>query len=88
MLSDTRLFHRSDPDFPTTAILQQRLVAAGRVAQARPDTCRHPRDAAGDSDAHVHALTHTCLTKPTASAVEAAPRVAAADSQPLTEGPR
>jgi hypothetical protein len=36
MPSDTRLFHRSDPDFPTTAILQQRLVAAGRVAGEGP----------------------------------------------------
>ena len=36
MHSDTRLFHRADPDFPTTQVLQQRLIAAGRVAGEGP----------------------------------------------------
>ncbi len=31
MMSDTRVFRRSDPDFPTTVAVQKRLVAAGRV---------------------------------------------------------
>lgn len=32
MMSDTRLFHRSDPDFPTTRAVQQRLIDSGRLA--------------------------------------------------------
>ena len=31
MMSDTRLFRRTDPDFPVTKAAQQRLVDAGRV---------------------------------------------------------
>lgn len=36
MLDDTRLFRRSDPDFPTTRAVQQRLITAGRVAGEGP----------------------------------------------------
>lgn len=36
MLDDTRLFRRSDPDFPTTRAVQARLVAAGRVQGEGP----------------------------------------------------
>lgn len=36
MMSDTRLFRRTDPDFPTTQAVQQRLVDAGRVAGEGP----------------------------------------------------
>jgi len=31
MTSDTRVFRRSDPDFPITSAVQNRLVASGRV---------------------------------------------------------
>lgn len=36
MLDDTRLFRRTDPDFPTTRAVQARLVAAGRVEGEGP----------------------------------------------------
>ncbi len=36
MLDDTRLFRRSDPDFPTTRTVQQRLITAGRVEGEGP----------------------------------------------------
>lgn len=36
MMSDTRLFRRTDPDFPVTKAAQQRLVDAGRVEGESP----------------------------------------------------
>ena len=36
MMDDARLFRRTDPDFPTTRAVQQRLVAAGRVEGEGP----------------------------------------------------
>ena len=36
MMSDTRLFRRSDPDFPTTRAAQRRLIDAGRVEGEGP----------------------------------------------------
>ena len=36
MMSDIRLFRRTDPDFPTTLATQQSLVAAGRVEGEGP----------------------------------------------------
>jgi len=36
MMTDTRLFRRTDPDFPTTKAVQQRLVHAGRVQGEGP----------------------------------------------------
>ena len=36
MLTDDRLFRRSDLDFPTTRVMQKRLVAAGRVEGEGP----------------------------------------------------
>jgi hypothetical protein len=36
MMNDTRVFRRSDPDFPTTAALQRRLIANGRVEDEGP----------------------------------------------------
>ena len=36
MMDDARLFRRTDPDFPTTRAMQQRLVAAGRVEGEGP----------------------------------------------------
>ncbi len=36
MMSDTRLFRRTDPDFPTTQAVQKRLVDAGRVTGEGP----------------------------------------------------
>lgn len=48
MLDDTRLFCRSDADFPTTRAVQQRLVAAGHVegeGPLDPARMRRPTDA-------------------------------------------
>jgi hypothetical protein len=51
MFDDTRIFRRSNPDFPTTKAAQQRLITAGRVegenktpyrAMARPPQGRRP----------------------------------------------
>lgn len=42
MMDDTRLFRRSDPDFPTTRVVQQRLVAAGRVHGEGPRAAGSP----------------------------------------------
>ena len=36
MLDNPRLFRRTDPDFPTTRAVQERLVAAGRVEGEGP----------------------------------------------------
>ncbi len=36
MMNDTRVFRRSDPDFPTTVSLQRRLIANGRVEGEGP----------------------------------------------------
>ena len=36
MISDTRVFRRSDPDFTTTLAVQKRLVVAGRVDGEEP----------------------------------------------------
>jgi hypothetical protein len=36
MMNDTRVFRRSDPDFPTTVALQRRLIANGRVEGEGP----------------------------------------------------
>ena len=36
MLTEDRPFRRSDPDFPTTRVMQKRLVAAGRVEGEGP----------------------------------------------------
>ncbi len=36
MMDDARLFRRTDPDFPVTRAVQQRLVAAGRVEGEGP----------------------------------------------------
>ena len=36
MLDTPRIFRRSDPDFPTTQAVQQRLIAAGQVAGEGP----------------------------------------------------
>ena len=36
MMNDTRVFRRSDPDFPTTIAVQKHLVAAGRVEGEGP----------------------------------------------------
>lgn len=36
MFDDSRLFRRTDPDFPTTRAARQRLVDAGRVEGERP----------------------------------------------------
>lgn len=41
MMDDTRLFRRSDPDFPTTRAVQARLVAAGRVEGEGPRAPGH-----------------------------------------------
>jgi len=52
MMSETRLFRRNDPDFPTTQAVQQRLVDAGRVAGEGPLAA----PALGDvSEARLHA---------------------------------
>ena len=40
MMDDARLFRRTDPDFPTTRAVQQRLVAAGRVEGEGPLAAR------------------------------------------------
>ena len=37
MMNDARLFRRSDPDFPTTRIARNGLIAAGRVVGEGPD---------------------------------------------------
>ena len=42
MFGDARLLRRSDPDFPTTRAAQQRLVAAGLVAEERPLIAKPP----------------------------------------------
>ena len=42
MLTEDRLFRRSDPDFPTTRIMQKRLVAAGRVGGGGTARSRAP----------------------------------------------
>jgi len=44
MMSDTRLFRRTDPDFPTTKAVQQRLVNAGRVEGEGPQLICRPAD--------------------------------------------
>ena len=40
MMDDARLFRRTDPDFPITRAVQQRLVAAGRVEGEGPLAAR------------------------------------------------
>ena len=42
MMADSRVFRRSDPDFPTTKAVQAHLVAAGRVEGERPLADRKP----------------------------------------------
>ena len=50
MMDDARLFRRTDPDFPTTRAVQQRLVDAGRVDGEGPlASCPASRRAAGAS---------------------------------------
>jgi len=41
MFDSTRIFRRSDPDFPTTRAAQERLVAAGRVQGEGPLAAGH-----------------------------------------------
>lgn len=45
MFSDRRVFRRTDPDFPTTKAVQDRLVAAGRVAGEGPRAGSAPTSA-------------------------------------------
>jgi len=52
MMSDTRLFRRTDPDFPTTQAVQQRLIDAGRVAGEGPLAAPAREDV---SEARLHA---------------------------------
>ena len=41
MFDDSRLFRRTDPDFPTTRAIQDRLIAAGRVEGEGPLASPH-----------------------------------------------
>ena len=41
MLDHPRIFRRSDPDFPTTPAIQQRLIEAGRVEGEGPLAFAH-----------------------------------------------
>ncbi len=42
MFDNPRIFRRSDPDFPTTPAVQQRLIAAGRVEGEGPLAAARP----------------------------------------------
>ncbi len=82
MMSDTRVFRRSDPDFPTTSAVQQRLIAAGRVEgegpRGRPVPAAAPRLAAMGN-------TASRTPEPSARTVPAVPPLPAGPSIPLGE---
>ncbi len=58
MMDDARLFRRSDPDFPTTRAVQQRLVDDGRVAGEGP-LAASSLDRGADAERSVPGEPHT-----------------------------
>jgi len=64
MMDDARLFRRTDPDFPITRAVQQRLVAAGRVEGEGPLAVRAAAASAGTRQAEQATMPGPALPEP------------------------